>query len=151
MNNTQAARQHKPELIRNMKNRDAKDALFASLDGERKDIKNVYWLANSLWIIRATGAQTAGKFTIIERIFDKNAICPPHTHPVMSEFIHMIEGRLNITVEGESHKISAGGFIHIPHNTEHFMEAVGDANCRLLNMYSPPGIEDAIIRHAEKL
>ena len=52
---------------------------------------------------------------------------PPHSHPW--EEIHVVlEGQLEVTVDGETHVLSKGGVAHVPSGTTHSYRNVTEAH-----------------------
>ncbi|VVN72535.1 cupin domain-containing protein [Pseudomonas fluorescens] len=43
---------------------------------------------------------------------------PPHFHP-WDEAFYVIEGQVEVTVDGQSNTVSSGGYVHIPAGTVH--------------------------------
>lgn len=110
-----------------------------------------YWLADSLWLIRVNGAQTKGEFAVVERVIDKRMKPEPHSHPAIEESIYIIEGQISLIIEKKEYLLGAGDFSTIPKNTSHHLVVKDSALCRLLTIYKPAGIEDAIRKHGKKM
>ena len=61
---------------------------------------------------------------------------PPHHHP-WDEAFYVLKGEVALTVNDETHTLSAGGFVHIPGGTVHAYENLTD-DAELLAAVSDP-------------
>src|SRR5690348_8811689 len=63
-------------------------------------------------IYKATGAETAGYFSLWEAVIPPGAGAPPHTHSQEDESFYVLSGELLIEVEGEPAplQLRPGGF-----------------------------------------
>lgn len=52
---------------------------------------------------------------------------PPHRHP-WEEIYVVMDGELEVVVDGETHEVAAGGLAHIPPDTEHAYRALSDVH-----------------------
>lgn len=52
---------------------------------------------------------------------------PPHRHP-WEEIYVVLDGELEVIVEGEAHTVSAGGLAHVPPDTEHTYRSLTDVH-----------------------
>lgn len=53
----------------------------------------------------------------------------PHTHP-NEQWIYILEGQLNATVDGTTTRVDPGQLIYIPANTVHSVEVLPGQDCR---------------------
>ncbi len=53
----------------------------------------------------------------------------PHTHP-NEQWIYILQGRLNATVDGQETLVEPGQLIYIPANTVHCVEVLPGEDCR---------------------
>ena len=65
---------------------------------------------------------------------DKGAVLPAHQHP-HEQVVNMLEGELEITAGGKTHRLKAGDVLAIPGNTLHSGKAITDV--RVLDVFSP--------------
>ena len=61
---------------------------------------------------------------------------PPHFHP-WDEAFYVLEGEVEVTVEGKSTVIAAGGYVHIPGGTVHAYKNVS-ATAKIIGIVSDP-------------
>ncbi len=101
-----------------------------------------FWQVDILWLLLATGAQTAGQFALLEELCPRDSGPPPHTH-AQDEAIYVLEGGVTFTVDGQTLRVAAGGFVTIPRGTVHSFR-VESETARLLNLYVPAGFERVV-------
>lgn len=109
-----------------------------------------YWMFDILWMIKASGAQTGNAFSMIEQTMPYGSGPPPHFHPDMEEMFYVIEGEITIWIDGRVSRLSPGTFGFIPRKAVHYFKVTSNENCRALNMYTPSGFEEGIVRNAER-
>ena len=51
--------------------------------------------------------------------FPPGTFVPPHIHPTQDEFIYMLEGRMDLVLEGHDYVATAGDVIRLPMNIPH--------------------------------
>lgn len=64
----------------------------------------------------------------------EGAALPEHRH-VHEQVINLLEGRFELTVDGESHVLEAGQVYAIPSNVPH--SGRGITRCRILDVFQP--------------
>jgi len=109
-----------------------------------------YWMFDILWVIKASGKQTGNAFSMIEQTMPYGSGPPPHFHADMEEMFYVIEGEITIWIEGKISRFTPGTFGFIPRKAVHYFKITSKENCRALNMYTPSGFEEGIVRNAEK-
>jgi uncharacterized cupin superfamily protein len=62
---------------------------------------------------------------------------PPHIHPTQDEFIYMIEGKLDLELEGKQDSAGPGDLIRLPMNKAHGLFNHSSAPVRCLFWVSP--------------
>lgn len=71
--------------------------------------------------------------------FPPGTFVPPHIHPTQDEFIYMLEGRLDLVLDGqESHALS-GDLIKLPRNIPHGLFNKSEAPVKCLFWVAPTG------------
>lgn len=63
-----------------------------------------------------------------------NALLPEHSHP-HEQVVNMLEGELEMTVEGVTHVLRTGDVLAIPGNAVHSGRALSE--CRALDVFCP--------------
>lgn len=92
--------------------------------------------------IHADGEQTGGRFCmVITEDPDCDWALARHHHEHESETIHVISGRMEMTVGTDTTELGPGDSIHIPAGTPHSGSCIGDEPGRRLVVFSPAGIE----------
>jgi len=90
-------------------------------------------------IYKATGAETAGSFSLWEAVVPPGAGAPPHTHAHEDEAFYVLSGELLIEFEGEAapHRVAPGGFFFGARGRRHAIRNVGDKPARVLILCAP--------------
>jgi quercetin dioxygenase-like cupin family protein len=90
-------------------------------------------------IYKATGAQTAGSFSLWEAVFPPGAGVPPHTHDREDEAFYVLSGELLIEFEGEpaSHRVGPGGFFFGARRRRHAIRNASNQPARVLVLSAP--------------
>jgi quercetin dioxygenase-like cupin family protein len=85
-------------------------------------------------IYKATGAETAGSFSLWEAVVAPGAGAPPHTHSREDEAFYVLSGELVIELEGEPapHRVAPGGFFFGARGRRHSFRNGGDQPARVL-------------------
>lgn len=112
-------------------------------DGEGEQM----WFAGGgTFTWKATAAETAGAFILLEDRMERGKSTPFHLHPNEDEAIYVLEGELLVDIEGEQHRLSQGGFLFAPRGVPHaFMVTSETAHVLALQT---PGTGEAFYRDA---
>ena len=74
-----------------------------------------------------------------DTLFPPGTFVPPHIHTTQDEFIYMLEGRLDLVLDGaESHALP-GDLIRLPRNVPHGLFNKSDAPVKCLFWVAPTG------------
>jgi quercetin dioxygenase-like cupin family protein len=93
------------------------------------------------YTILVSGADTAGKYTLIDMHVPPGGGPPPHRHD-FEEMFTVLEGEVELTFRGESLVARAGETVNVPANAPHsFRNASGQA-VRLLCVCAPSGQDE---------
>ena len=101
------------------------------------------WWLGSLTIIKATGKETDGRYTLVEVHEPDEAFSPLHVHHHEDEAFWILEGEFTFEVGEETIKATPGSFIFGPRNVPH-RYTVDKGPARLLYVLSPAGFEEFI-------
>jgi len=63
---------------------------------------------------------------------------PTHYHAEAENIYIVIEGTVEVTIEGENYLASAGDVVFIPPGYHHSAGTVGDKPARIIEIYAPP-------------
>jgi quercetin dioxygenase-like cupin family protein len=90
-------------------------------------------------ISKATGAETAGSFSLWEDVVPPGAGAPPHTHTREDEAFYVLTGEIQLEFEGESaaHRVGPGGFFFGARHRRHAYRNVGERPARVLVLCTP--------------
>ncbi len=100
------------------------------------------WVLGDLYKFKATGEDTRGTFALWETTTPPgNPGPPPHIHHNEDEVFYLLEGELELMVEGRASVVGAGTFVNIPQGTLHTFRNAGTTTARFLGMVAPSGFE----------
>ena len=106
------------------------------------------WWFGMLAEIKASSTDTGGQFTVVE------VTCPPsyqgirHIHHNEDEGFWLLDGRLDLEVDGKHIDMHPGDYAFGPRNVPHGFSA-GDAGARVLFILTPAGFENLIMATSE--
>jgi mannose-6-phosphate isomerase-like protein (cupin superfamily) len=87
-------------------------------------------------VVKASGDETNGAFSLLEASEPAGFGPPLHIHRDAAEVFYVLEGEYIIFIEGRQSSCSAGSFIFIPAGIKHGFR-VGGVASRKLNLYAP--------------
>jgi quercetin dioxygenase-like cupin family protein len=93
------------------------------------------------YTILVSGAQTAGRYCLIDMLVPDGSGPPPHRHD-FEEMFTLLEGELEFTFRGETRTIRAGFTVNIPANAPHVFKNKSGKMVRMLCMCTPAGQEE---------
>ena len=102
-----------------------------------------YWFLDILWIVLVDGADTGGRYCVMEQLMPRGAGPTPHVHPNGDEYFYVIDGAMQMSVGGTDLEATIGGSVWIPRGTVHSFKVVTDT-CRVINTFAPAGMEQVI-------
>jgi quercetin dioxygenase-like cupin family protein len=93
------------------------------------------------YTILVAGADTAGRYTLIDMHVPPGGGPPPHRHD-FEEMFTILDGEIELTFRGVSAVATAGETINVPANAPHVFRNVSERPARLLCLCSPAGQEE---------
>ena len=93
------------------------------------------------YTILVAGADTAGRYTLIDMHVPPGGGPPPHRHD-FEEMFTILDGEIELSCRGVSAIATAGETINVPANAPHVFRNVSDRPARLLCLCSPAGQEE---------
>jgi mannose-6-phosphate isomerase-like protein (cupin superfamily) len=100
------------------------------------------WVLGDLYEFKATGEDTGGTFALWETTTPPgNPGPPPHIHHNEDEAFYILEGELELMVEGRASVVGAGTFVNILKGTLHTFKNAGTTPARFLGLVAPAGFE----------
>jgi quercetin dioxygenase-like cupin family protein len=106
-------------------------------DGEAR------WWFGQLVEIKATAADTAGQFTIVEVTCPPGLEAPLHVHHREDEAFWILDGEVTLCVGDETIQAGPGDYVFGPRDVPH-RYTVGDSGCRMLFICAPAGFEELV-------
>src|SRR4051812_19412640 len=98
-------------------------------------------LVGDTYTILVTGADTAGKYTLIDMHVPPGGGPPPHRHD-FEEMFTVLDGEVEVTFRGQPLVARAGQTINVPANAPHAFTNATDTPSRLLCLCAPAGQEE---------
>jgi len=93
------------------------------------------------YTVLLTGADTAGRYTLIDMHVPPGGGPPPHRHDFEEAFT-LLEGEIELSFRGATSIVRAGATVNVPANAPHSFRNASDRPARLLCVCSPPGQEE---------
>jgi quercetin dioxygenase-like cupin family protein len=96
------------------------------------------------YTILVSGAQTAGRYCLIDMLVPDGSGPPPHRHD-FEEMFTLLEGELEFTFRGNKTVLKAGETVNIPANAPHVFKNKSGKTVRMLCMCTPAGQDEFFI------
>jgi quercetin dioxygenase-like cupin family protein len=100
------------------------------------------------YTILVSGAQTAGRYCLIDMLVPDGSGPPPHRHD-FEEMFTLLEGELEFTFRGNKTVVRAGKTVNIPANAPHAFKNKSGKTVRMLCMCTPAGQEEFFMQVGE--
>lgn len=98
-------------------------------------------ILGDLFTCKVVGKDTENDWALFEAVVLPGSIVPAHRHDGFDEAFYILEGELEMCVEGESVIATKGYFINIGRGTVHGYQNKGMDPVRYLSWTHPAGIE----------
>ena len=118
-------------------------------DPEGADVPHIS-VAGGTYTVLVSGAQTAGRYCLVDMLVPAGGGPPPHRHD-FEEMFTLLEGELEFTFRGKSHTVSAGSTVNVPANAPHAFKNVSGKTARMLCMCTPAGQEEYFLAVGDRL
>ena len=106
------------------------------------------WFAGGgLFTIKASSAETAGAFALVEDREVRGKTTPLHQHPGDDEVLYVLEGEILVHIDGREHRIGERGVCVAPRGVPHAFFVTSEV-ARLLFLVVP-GTGWAEVQHEE--
>jgi quercetin dioxygenase-like cupin family protein len=102
-------------------------------------------VAGDTYTVLLSGADTAGRYALIDMHVPPGGGPPPHRHD-FEEMFHVLEGEIEITFRGVKSMARAGETVNVPANAPHAFKNIAQRAARLLCMVSPAGQEEFFLQ-----
>jgi quercetin dioxygenase-like cupin family protein len=111
---------------------------IGGMDGDRR------WWMGCLATIKVTGAQTGGRFSLIDCVLPRNVPVPPHLHTDQDETFYVLEGELSFNIDGKARTARPGDVLFIQRGTPHEFTTSSATPARYLFLHSPGGLDEFV-------
>ena len=98
-------------------------------------------VAGGTYTILVSGAQTNGRYCLIDMIVPPGGGPPPHRHD-FEEMFTILEGEIELTFRGAAQRAMTGSTVNVPANAPHSFKNTSDEPARLLCMCTPAGQDE---------
>ncbi|MEM7114992.1 MAG: cupin domain-containing protein [Chloroflexota bacterium] len=126
-----------------------KEARPALIIRSANDSKTLSAFGDELSIL-LSGEQTGGQLAMLLASTPPDGGPPPHYHENEDEWFYLLEGELELLVDGAWQEIGAGTAVFIPRNTVHAFHNSGDKPLKMLIQTTPAGFETFFTRCADE-
>ena len=107
----------------------------------RPDEGDALWFLGNLVTVKATGADTGGRATVVEFLNPPGFAPPLHRHTLEDEMFLLLSGRATFFCDGQELAAGPGDFVLLPAGLAHTF-LVGSAEpLRTLQITTPSGFE----------
>lgn len=104
------------------------------------DEGEAYHALGALALVKATSEETNGSFSLVERRGDENRVVTPlHVHRSTDELWYVLDGEVELFLDGERRSAGPGDTAFAPRNVPHAFRIAADGTRVLL--FVPGGIE----------
>jgi quercetin dioxygenase-like cupin family protein len=98
-------------------------------------------VAGGNYTVLVSGAQTAGRYCLIDMLVPDGGGPPLHRHD-FEEMFTLLEGELEFTFRGETQALRAGSTVNIPANAPHMFKNRSGKTAHMLCLCAPAGQEE---------
>lgn len=99
-------------------------------------------------IWKAHADETNGAFHLFEHVITGSKATPLHVHPESDETMYVLEGEIVMQMDGDDHRVAAGGLAFAPRGVPHAFMTASDT-VRMLCLHTP-GVSEAFYLDASE-
>jgi quercetin dioxygenase-like cupin family protein len=114
----------------------------SSINSSQIEKGQKFWLAGDIFTILATGAETDGKYAVVEVSSPPGGGPPLHSHSKETEGFYVIDGQFSIQFGDDKIVTKPGAFLHSKKGITHAYKNIGNSTGHLLLQYMPAGFEN---------
>ncbi len=100
-------------------------------------------MMDCLWTVLASGDQTAGQYSLPERLMPGKTGPPPHVHERQTEVFYLLDDEMRIQLGTDIIDAGPGSLVSVPPGTPHGFTVLSDT-ARVLNLYVPAALDSQI-------
>jgi mannose-6-phosphate isomerase-like protein (cupin superfamily) len=108
----------------------------------RRGEGRTHWMVGDRLTLRISGAETGGRFSLMELYVVPGGGPPPHIHGRESETFHVLEGEVTLTLGDETVRAGPGTTVHVPAGVPHAFRNDSSVPLRMGMVIAPAGFED---------
>jgi quercetin dioxygenase-like cupin family protein len=109
----------------------------------------VRWWFGALATVRLRGADTGGRFSLVELVLPPGLPVMPHVHHDADEMFVVLEGELRYRVGSLSCVARPGSVVVAPRGVPHEFQVVSAGPARYLVTYTPAGFEEFMLETSQ--
>ena len=110
------------------------------IDGVGGEAGRALWFLDGLVVWKALGADTGGRYELVEQVGAAGYAAPLHTHGGETEGFYVVQGELTMVVGDTRFTAGAGAFGYVPIGVPHAFR-VESQSATFLTFITPPGLE----------
>jgi quercetin dioxygenase-like cupin family protein len=107
-------------------------------------------MVGNTYTVLVSGAQTAGRYCLIDMLVPDGGGPPPHRHD-FEEMFTLLDGELEFTFRGVSQIVRGGSTVNVPANAPHAFKNVSGKTAHMLCMCTPAGQEEFFLAVGTKI
>lgn len=108
-----------------------------------------WWFLGSLVTVKASGAQTRGRLTVVEFLNPPGFAPPLHRHLEEDEMFYLLSGTARFLCGGEDLTAGPGDFVLLPVGLPHTFVVGPDEPLRTLQITTPSGFDEFVAEVSE--
>jgi quercetin dioxygenase-like cupin family protein len=93
-------------------------------------------------ICKVSGAETFGRFAVVEETSPPASVVPKHFHNETDEIIYVLEGKYELQIDGKITIAQKGDVLIIPRKTPHGFRNLLNISSKMLAIITPSGFEN---------
>ena len=118
-------------------------------DPDSSKVRHVAVVGDTYSIL-VSGAETAGRYCLIDMIVPSGGGPPPHRHD-FEEMFTLLEGELEFTFRGKTTTVRAGSTVNIPANAPHVFKNASGGPVHMLCLAAPAGLDEFFLEVGDPL
>lgn len=96
----------------------------------------------SVNVVHVPGAATVGRLSAVEMSIDAGWVGPPpHVHDLVDHFWYVLDGEVDLVVDGAAARYGAGACLFIPAGTAHSFSTANCGPVRVLQVDTPQALD----------
>ena len=90
--------------------------------------------------MRIIGEETVGarNVEVLLGVIEPGGQAEPHFHSDIEQILYLLEGRVEVQMQGEKEIMEPGDTVYFPPGEKHQVDVLGNQAARLLVIYAPP-------------